>query len=305
MTSINYLFLFSALAMVLAVLGLLFSIMQTRSSRSVSVRLLQVAQGDGHIVQPTDTLATRLQSKIFAGVGWMRHRLGMTEDAKLLERFAGAGFRTAVARDTYFSARMLGPAVAVLLGSFIPSHRVVCMIALGGVCYLLPDMILSRLVKRHREKIRRSIPDAIDLLVICVDAGLGMDQAMLRVGQELGTSHPQIYEEFMQVNREQRAGKLRLDAWYAMAARCKLPEIDGFVNMLMQNERFGTPIARALSSFGENIRQKRRQRAEEMAAKTTVKIIFPLVFFIFPSLFIVLLGPAGITIARGLAGALP
>lgn len=301
----TYLFVFSALMLMFTALGFLGSILLARSSRDVSMRLLQVVQGSGHMVQAKDTFVVLLQRKVFTGVRWMRHRLGMNEDAKLLERFAGAGFRTSVSRDTYFAARMLGPVVVVLLGSFIPSHRFVCMMALGGVCYLLPDMILSRLVKRHREKIRRSIPDAIDLLVICVDAGLGMDQAMLRVGQELGTSHPQIYEEFMQINREQRAGKLRLEAWQAMAARCKLPEIDGFVNMLMQNERFGTPIARALSSFGDHIRQKRRQRAEELAAKTTVKIIFPLVFFIFPSLFIVLLGPAGITIARGLSGGLP
>ena len=105
----------------------------------------------------------------------------------------------------------------------------------------------------------------------------------------------------MQINREQRAGKLRLDAWQAMAQRSKLQEIDGFVNMLMQTERFGTPIARALSSYGDGIRLKRRQRAEELAAKTTVKIIFPLVLFIFPAMFIVLLGPAGINIAKGLA----
>jgi tight adherence protein C len=176
------------------------------------------------------------------------------------------------------------------------------MLALAAISYLVPDIALERMIKRRREKIRKSVPDAIDLLVICVDAGLGIDQAMLRVGQELGSSHPQIYEEFMQINREQRAGKLRIDAWQAMADRSKLPEIDAFVNMLMQTERFGTPIARALSNFGDGIRDKRRQRAEEMAAKTTVKIIFPLVLFIFPSMFIVLLGPAGIAIARGLAG---
>ena len=163
-------------------------------------------------------------------------------------------------------------------------------------------MVLTRLITRRREKIRLGIPDAIDLLVICVDAGLGMDQAMLRVGQELGTSHPEIYEEFLQISREQRAGKLRIDAWRAMADRSRLAEMDSFVNMLMQTERFGTPIARALSNFGDTIRQKRRQLAEEMAAKTTVKIIFPLVLCIFPSMFIVLLGPAGIAISRGLSG---
>jgi len=301
----TYLLFISVLIMAFAGLGLLGSMLLAHSSKGVSVRLLQLAQAGATPVQPKPSSAAGLQTKIFAGVHWIRSRLGMNETANLRERFAGAGFRSSVARDTYFAARMLGPLVAILLGSFIPFSRFFWMMALGGVFYLGPDIVLSRLIKRHREKIRRSIPDAIDLLVICVDAGLGMDQAMLRVGQELGSSHPQIYEEFMQINREQRAGKLRLEAWQAMAARCKLPEIDGFVNMLMQNERFGTPIARALSSFGDTIRQKRRQRAEEMAAKTTVKIIFPLVFFIFPSLFIVLLGPAGISIARGLSGALP
>lgn len=300
----TYLLFFSVSIMAFAAMGLLGSILLTRTSRGVSARLLQVAQGRSIPSRRKPAPSAELQKKVFAGVRWIRSRLGMNEDVKLLERFAGAGLRSSAARDTYFAARMLGPAVAILLGSFIPSHRVVWMGAMGGIFYLVPDMILSRLIKRHREKIRRSIPDAIDLLVICVDAGLGMDQAMLRVGQELGTSHPQIYEEFMQINREQRAGKLRLEAWQAMAARCQLDEIDGFVNMLMQNERFGTPIARALSAFGDHVRQKRRQRAEELAAKTTVKIIFPLVLFIFPSLFIVLLGPAGITIARGLSGAM-
>jgi tight adherence protein C len=140
----------------------------------------------------------------------------------------------------------------------------------------------------------------VDLLVICVDAGLGLDQAMLRVGQELANSHPEINEEFLQINREQRAGKPRLDAWRSMAIRTNLPDIEAFVNMLVQTERFGTPIARALSTFADGMRQKRRQLAEEKAAKTTVKIIFPLVLFIFPCMFIVLLGPAIISMMRNL-----
>jgi tight adherence protein C len=176
------------------------------------------------------------------------------------------------------------------------------MIALPAVAYLLPEMTLNRLIKRRRERVRRSIPDTIDLLVICVDAGLGIDQALLRVSLELGVSHPQITEELLQINREQRAGKTRLQAWADMAARSELPDIDAFSNMLLQTERFGTPIARALSSFADTIRQKRRQTAEEKAAKTTVKIIFPLVLFIFPSMFIVLLGPAALNIMRGMSG---
>jgi tight adherence protein C len=299
----THLFYFALLSMVFSVMGLIGCFMLTRTSRAVSDRVLQVALGPAARSMPRGSKTKEVQASLFEGVRWIRTRLGMNETEKLLERFAHAGLKSSSARDTYFAARMLGPVFAILAGSFLPDDRIFGMAVMGGISYLLPDLVLTKLIKRRREKIRKGIPDAIDLLVICVDAGLGMDQAMLRVGQELGASHPQIFEEFMQINREQRAGKLRLDAWQAMADRAKLPEIDGFVNMLMQTERFGTPIARALSTFGDGIRMKRRQRAEEMAAKTTVKIIFPLVFFIFPCMFIVLLGPAGISIMRGLSTA--
>jgi len=121
------------------------------------------------------------------------------------------------------------------------------------------------------------------------------------VGQELGNSHPQITEELLQINREQRAGIPRIQAWANMATRSQLSDIDAFASMLVQTERFGTPIARALSALADNIRLSRRQLAEEKAAKTTVKIIFPLVLFIFPSMFLVLLGPAVLSIYRGMA----
>ena len=129
---------------------------------------------------------------------------------------------------------------------------------------------------------------------------LGMDQALLRVGMELDVSHPDINEEFTQVNLEQRAGRPRLEAWKNLAERTQIEEFTAFVNMLTQTDRFGTPILRALSRFSEDIRLKRRQHAEEQAAKTKIKIIFPLVLCIFPCIFIVLLAPALISIADGL-----
>lgn len=297
----NYLLFFTTALTIFSCVALIVSMVMTRTARATKQRAFVVTHG-GARIRPIAKGKKEVQKEVFAAVYWIRARLGMSADARLLERFARAGFKSGPHMDMYFAARMVGPVIAIAIASFIPSNRYFWMLALAGISYLVPDITLERMIKRRREKIRRSVPDAIDLLVICVDAGLGMDQAMLRVGQELGTSHPQIYEEFMQINREQRAGKLRIDAWQAMADRCKLPEIEAFVNMLMQTERFGTPIARALSNFGDGIRQKRRQRAEELAAKTTVKIIFPLVLFIFPSMFIVLLGPAGITIARGLSG---
>lgn len=299
----NILYLSSIMVMVFCVMGLIASIMLTRTSRAVTDRMMQVTRFAAVHAQAGPGTFEQLQKQLLESVRLLRSRLGMSEDEKLLKRFASAGFNSSGARDTYFATRMLLPAVAIAIAFLLPSNRFFWIMSLGGVAYLLPDMVLSRLVKRRREKIRRSVPDAVDLLVICVDAGLGLDQAMLRVGQELSNSHPEIHEEFMQINREQRAGKLRLEAWQSMAERSGVPEIDGFVNMLMQTERFGTPIARALSNFGDGIRQKRRQHAEELAAKTTVKIIFPLVLFIFPSMFIVLLGPAAINIARGLSGA--
>jgi len=238
--------------------------------------------------------------RFFAAIHWLRARLGLADEAELPQRLANAGCRGTFPADVYNAARILCPMLGFVAGSFIPWGRALWMFTFPSIGFILPNVVLTRLVKRRREKIRRSIPDAIDLLVICVDAGLGIDQALLRVGQELGVSHPQITEELLQINREQRAGKPRIQAWADMAERSQLADINAFAAMLLQTERFGTPIARALSSFADAIRVKRRQLAEEMAAKTTVKIIFPLVFFIFPSIFIVLLGPAVLSIMRGM-----
>jgi tight adherence protein C len=237
---------------------------------------------------------------LFALMHQVRGWVGLADETNLPERLANAGLRGTLPADVYNAARVLCPLLALAVAIFIPVSRMFWIIALPAAAYITPNIVLTRLIRRRREKVRKSIPDAIDLLVICVDAGLGIDQALLRVGQELGVSHPQITEELLQINREQRAGKPRIQAWADMAARSKLADIDAFASMLLQTERFGTPIARALSGFADTIRLKRRQLAEQMAAKTTIKIIFPLVFFIFPSIFIVLLGPAALTIIRGM-----
>jgi tight adherence protein C len=242
---------------------------------------------------------TALQN-IAAFFGFLRTRLGFREDKKLRERFMAAGLRSPGHTDVFFGIRLLLPLAAVIGASFIPSNSGFWMMALAGAAYMAPDMVLTEMIRHRREKIRLGMPDAIDLLVICVEAGLGLDQALLRSGQELALSHAPIAEEFTQINLEQRAGKLRLEAWTAMAERTKLEVIRGFTSMLAQTDRFGTPIAKALTTFSDGLRMKRRQQAEELAAKTTVKLVFPLVLFIFPSIFIVLLGPALITIVKNL-----
>ena len=270
--------------------------------RSRTGKRIREVTASSFYVPPAAALKKRAAAVFQRAVRSLRTRIGLADDERLRQRFLGVGPSGSGKIEIYFAVRMLGPLLAILVGSFIPSNSFFWITAMAGAAYLVPDFCLERAIKARRERIRRSIPDAVDLLVICVDAGLGLDQAMLRVGQELSISHPEINQEFLQINREQRAGKPRMEAWQSMADRTKVPDIAAFTNMLLQTEKFGTPIARALSTFADGLRQKRRLRAEEMAAKTTVKMIFPLVLFIFPSMFIVLLAPAVLSIASGLTG---
>ncbi len=242
----------------------------------------------------------RLQRTILSMAKGMQARLGLTEDEKVKQQLLSAGIKSSQSMNAYSASRFVGPVIGLVCGSLIRTNTVFWALSLGAVFYLVPDMWLRMKIKKRRERIRKSLPDALDLLVICVEAGLGLDQAMLRVGQELIISHPDIHQEFMQVNLEQLAGKPRLEAWKSAAERTKIPEFSLFVSMLTQADRFGTPIVRALSRFGDEIRLKRRQRAEEMAAKTKIKILFPLVLFIFPCIFIVLLAPAILNIAKNM-----
>lgn len=242
----------------------------------------------------------RVQGTIVSIAKGLQARLGLTEDEKTKQQLLSAGVRGSRSMTAYAASRFIGPVIGLVCGSLVRTNTVFWALTLAAVFYLVPDMWLRAKIRQRRERIRKSLPDALDLLVICVEAGLGLDQAMLRVGQELIISHPDLHHEFMQVNFEQLAGKPRLEAWKSAAERTQIPEFSLFVSMLTQADRFGTPIVRALSRFGDEIRQKRRQRAEEKAAKTKVKILFPLVLFIFPCIFVVLLAPAVLNIAKNM-----
>jgi len=244
----------------------------------------------------------RIQDKLVGMATRLRVRLGLAEDPGLKARLVAAGIHSANSVDIFFAAQFLVPLAGVVLGSLIRSGGFFWVVTFGAIGYLAPDMWLKKKTASRRNRIRKSLPDALDLMVICVDAGLGLDQALLRIGEELSVSHRDISEEFIQVNLEQRAGRPRLEAWKNLADRSEIEEFTSFVSMLTQTDRFGTPIIRALSRFSEDIRSKRRQRAEEQAAKTKIKIIFPLVLCIFPCIFIVLLAPALLNIASGLGG---
>lgn len=162
---------------------------------------------------------------------------------------------------------------------------------------------MFRAIGKRKLKINRALPDVLDLLVICMEAGLGIDQATLKIAKEIERLYPELSEELFITGYEQRAGKPRLEAWRSMSDRVDLDTVRQFVAMLVQTDRLGTPIAKALGTFADSLRTKRLLLAEEQAAKTTVKLIFPLAIFVFPALFVVLLGPGVLTVLKALENA--
>lgn len=212
-------------------------------------------------------------------------------DDEIAYRLALAGFRKPEHVEIFTALKMLLPVAAIAAASFVSNMFTAIIVGiLAG--FFAPDLLLGNLITRRQDNIRRALPDALDLLVICMEAGLGIDQAMVRVGDEIKLTSPPLAEEFQIINREQRAGKPRLEAWRSMAARVDIEFVRQFIAMLVQTERFGTPIANALGQFADTVRLHRTQAAEEVAAKTGVKLLFPLIFFIFPSIFVVALLPA-------------
>ena len=194
---------------------------------------------------------------------------------------------------------MVFVAIALFSGLYRRSP-VIVLAAAALMGYMIPEMWLWWRISARQHRLRLAIPDGLDLLVICVEAGLGLDQALLRVSQELQMAHPELSEELQLVNAEMRLGKTRTDALRELGRRTGLSDIKGLVTMLVQTERFGTSIAQSLRIYSDDLRLKRRQRAEEAAAKVSVKMVPVLIFFIFPAFMVVILGPAFITIMRQL-----
>jgi tight adherence protein C len=211
-------------------------------------------------------------------------------------RLVQAGFRRDEAITIFFGIRVLFAVVLFILLSNPILIRPNTMLALGGLAmgYVLPGMVLARLSKRRAHTIRLSLADALDLLVVSVEAGLGLDQALTRVGTELAFAHPDLSDELRLINLELRAGKPRSEALRNLADRTGVDDLSSLVTMLIQTDKFGTSVAQSLRVYSETLRTKRRQRAEEAAAKTGVKMVFPLVLCIFPSIWIVTIGPAAI-----------
>jgi len=207
-------------------------------------------------------------------------------------RLTLAGFRKAEHVEVYTAAKMLLPVIGIVAGTFFGGNMIAAILVGTIAGFFGPDLAVTNLISRRQENMDRTVPEALDLLVICMEAGLGIDQAMARVADEIRLASPPLAEEFQIITREQRAGKQRLDAWRSMAERVNLESVSQLVSMLVQTERFGTPIAHALGQFADSLRMRRSQAAEEIAARSGGKLLFPLVLFIFPSIFVVTIGPA-------------
>jgi tight adherence protein C len=269
-------------------------ILMVGRDEGVNARLMEVAAR-----QPVDTSLTEGSKRGLAGIAAtftsllkpLRSLISGT-DEDMAYRLTLAGFRRPEHVEVYTAVKMLLPVVGVVAGTFFGSNMIAAILVGAVAGFFGPDLVVTHMISARQESVNRALPDALDLLVICMEAGLGIDQAMTRVADEIKMTSPPLADELQTINREQRAGKRRLDAWRSMAERVDVPFVRQFVSMLVQSERFGTPIAHALGQFSDMMRMRRTQEAQEIAAKTGAKLLFPLVLFIFPSIFVVSIGPA-------------
>jgi tight adherence protein C len=204
-----------------------------------------------------------------------------------------AGYRSEQHITIYRGLRVLFAAIGFIsVFLFTGFDSPLLLVGLTGLGFFLPRFILKKRLQERQRRIRLGLPDGLDLTVICVEAGLSLDQAMMRVGNDLSHAHPELSSEFHLFDLETRAGKPRVEALRNLAERTGVEDIRSLVGTLIQTDRFGTSVAQALRVHSDSLRTERRQRAEEQAAKTTVKMIIPLVLFVMPSLIFVTVGPA-------------
>jgi len=220
-----------------------------------------------------------------------------------------AGYRRSSSVAAYFGVRIVAMALlgtAAVFGGFaasVPPAALVLAASIGAVLgWILPQYYVKRRIRKRQHELRRALPDTLDLLVVCVEAGLGLNQALVRVSDEIQHVSETMSEELVLTNLEIRAGTPRDEALRNLGDRTGLGDLRSLTAMLIQTDRFGTSIATALRVHSDTMRTKRRQRAEEAAAKTTIKLVFPLVLFIFPAMFVVILGPAVLHILEQMKG---
>jgi tight adherence protein C len=224
-----------------------------------------------------------------------------TAGSRLQRRMELAGWTDPDAAGYYALAETIVPIVCGLLPlALMGVNGWLLALVAAALGYILPDVVLMRATRLHQKAIQNGLPDAIDLIVVCVEAGSSLDQAIMRASEELELALPALARELRTVTNEIRAGKPRLEAFQGLAKRTQVEDVRALVTMLTQTDRFGTSIAQALRTHASTSRTKRRQRAEERAAKVGVKLVFPLALCLVPALYVVCLGPVVIRILRAL-----
>lgn len=232
-----------------------------------------------------------------------------SEVSAIREMLVTAGYRHAQAPILFMGAKLLSGILALGLAVVFPSNllgfpsmtvQLVIYVGAASAGYFLPMLWLRHAISQRKEKIQDGFPDALDLMVVCVEAGLGLDAAISRVSGEIRLAHRELAEEFNLVSLELRTGLSRAEALKNLSRRVDLEEVSSLVALLVQTDKFGTSIGQSLRVHSDSMRVNRQLRAEELAAKLPVKMLFPLVFFIFPSLFVIVVGPAAVKIARTL-----
>lgn len=290
-----------------AVAGGVFGLMRLLAPNPTQSRLEQIASDHAESAlnetNPWEQAANKLTSP-FATLSLPREGW---ENSPLRTRFMHAGYRTQSVPFFYFGGKTL---LALLLPSIFFLYigisdlqlnidvLLLIFLALAAAGYYLPNLALAQIIKRRKRDLFENFPDAIDLMTVCIEAGLGLDAATRKIGEEMYVKCRPLAEELHLVNLEMRAGRSREQALRNLALRTGVEEIEGLVAMLIQADRFGTSIASSLRVHSDMLRTKRRLRAEEAAAKIALKLLFPLLFLIFPALFVVIVGPAIINISR-------
>jgi tight adherence protein C len=302
-----------SLSVVFLVLGVGAAV--TSQGRVVRQRLTEVRTGAGSYEALARRRRNERRQSLQSFLEAVGDRLVSDENTRksshVRKQVAQAGFRHPRAVPIYMGLRLLLMVAGLVVGSFAGAAfgldgTLPLLLTVGGAMlgWMLPFMVLKRKVKARKKALNRGLADALDLMVVCVEAGLGVNQALIRVSEEMDRVSPEISDELTMVTLEMRAGTPRDEALRNLAARTENDDVRAWVNMMIQTDKFGTSIADSLRIHSDSLRTQRRQRAEEAAAKLTVKMIIPLALFIFPSMFVVVLGPVMILFVEVLGGGL-
>ena len=250
---------------------------------------------------------TDAMTKVFQAASPALEPKSEIEMSKLKVRLANAGFRGESASSVFLGLKFVGLLAGLVFGGSllvsltgINNRAMMGSVAIGGICFYLPSMVVWFISKSRQEAIFLGLPDALDLMVVCVEAGLALDQAMRKVADEMKETYRVIAEEFALANFQLQMGRPKAEVLHELGIRSGVADLRGLAAVLIQADKFGTSVAQALRVQSDSMRIRRRQIAEEKAAKTAVKLIFPLVLFIFPGIFVVMVGPAAITMIHEL-----